>query len=72
METQIRTSKQYLTFREAAALYPFSESSLRYLRHHGDTNGFNTCISKVGRRVLLDVAAFESWLDGQRDTVQAA
>lgn len=72
METQIRTSRQYLTFREAAGIYPFTESSLRYLRYHGETNGFNSCIRKVGRRVLLDVAEFESWLDTQRDTAPRA
>lgn len=72
METQPQPPKQYMTFREAAAIYPFTESSFRYHRHQGNSNGFNSCIRKVGRRVLLDVAAFEVWLDTQRDTAPRA
>ena len=72
MENSPIVAGRYLTFREASTVFPFTESSFRWLRHNGHKNGFNSCIRKVGRRVLLDVVSFETWLDGQRDTVKAA
>jgi hypothetical protein len=57
-----------LTFRQAAERYPaFSESALRWLRFNGCENGFDACVIKLGRRVLLDTEAFERWLETHRD-----
>ncbi len=57
-----------LTFRQAAERYPaFSEAALRWLRFNGNENGFDDCVIKLGRRVLLDTAAFERWLESHRD-----
>jgi hypothetical protein len=54
---------RYLTFRQAAERYlAFSEAGLRWLRFNGTQNGFNACVIKIGRRVLLDTDAFEPWL----------
>jgi len=57
------TSLEALTFRQAAERYPaFSEAALRWLRFNGTQNGFDACVIKIGRRVLLDTEAFERWL----------
>lgn len=57
------TILEALTFRQAAARYPaFTESAFRWLRFNGIETGFDTCVIKVGRRVLLDTEAFERWL----------
>ena len=52
---------RYVSFRQAAGRYPFTEAGFRWLRFN-DTDGFNTCVIKVGRRVLIDTERFESWL----------
>ena len=60
--------KRLLTFKQAAELYPaFTESAFRWMRFNGDSNGFNACVRKVGRRVLLDADSFERWLDEQQE-----
>ena len=35
---------------------------LRHLIFHGKTNGFSAVVRRVGRRVLLDEAAFFAWV----------
>lgn len=37
---------------------------LRHLVFFENTNGFNKVIRRVGRRVLIDEAAFFAWVDG--------
>jgi hypothetical protein len=44
--------------------YP-STASLRNLIFHGRTNGFDACIRRVGRRVLIKEDAFFAWVDQQ-------
>lgn len=41
-------------------------SGLRHLIFHAKSNGFDACIVRAGRRVLIDEAAFFAWLDKQR------
>ncbi len=38
---------------------------LRHLIFNAKTNGFDRVIRRVGRRVLVDEAAFFDWLDTQ-------
>lgn len=58
--------KRFATFKQTARQYPaFSESSLRWLRFNGGENGFNVCVRKIGRKVFLDLDAFERWIDEQ-------
>ena len=38
---------------------------LRHLVFHADSNGFDRCIRRVGRRVLIDEAAFFQWVEAQ-------
>lgn len=40
---------------------------LRHLIFHAETNGFKKCIRRVGRRVLIDEAAYFSWVEAQKD-----
>ena len=55
-----------MTFKQAAKHYPaFTEPSLRWLRFNGDVNGFNRCVRKVGRRVILNTELFDVWLNDQ-------
>lgn len=38
---------------------------LRHLVFHAKTNGFERCVRRVGRRVLIDERAFLDWVDAQ-------
>lgn len=41
------------------------EGGLRHLIFHANKNGFDRVVRRVGRRVLIDEAAFFSWVDAQ-------
>ncbi len=43
-----------------------SIGGLRHLIFYAKTNGFHECIRRVGRRVLIDEAAFFVWVDRQK------
>jgi len=43
----------------------FTQSSIRWLLFNSKENGFSSCVVRVGRRVLIDLDLFESWLDNQ-------
>ena len=38
---------------------------LRHLIFFAETNGFNKVVRRIGRRVLIDEAAFFDWVDSQ-------
>ena len=40
---------------------------IRHLIHHRNTNGFDVVIRRVGRRVLIDEAAFFTWVSQRGD-----
>lgn len=48
-------------------LYPgvFTEASIRWLIFNEKTNGFCSCVRRVGRKVLIDLDEFESWIRKQ-------
>ncbi len=39
------------------------KGGLRYLIFHAKSNGFDTVIRRIGRRVLIDEAAFFAWVE---------
>ncbi len=58
--------KRYAAVKQIPALYPaFTESSLRWLIFNENQNGFNNCIRRAGRKILVDLDGFESWIDHQ-------
>ena len=42
-----------------------TQSGLRYWIFHAKTNGFDKVLRRVGRRVLIDEAAFFEWVNNQ-------
>lgn len=57
-------SVRFVTVRQLANApgWP-SESALRALIFHADSNGLAPAIRRVGRRVLVDVEVFWRWVD---------
>ena len=46
----------------------FTESSLRWLIFNAKENGLESAIVRIGRRVYLDMDAFDRWLDTQAES----
>ncbi|CAB4128464.1 hypothetical protein UFOVP270_16 [uncultured Caudovirales phage] len=66
------TEKRLATIKKIPILYPdaFTESSIRWLVFNEKQNGFSKCIRRIGRKVLIDLDSFESWIDTQDGRVQ--
>ncbi|MDR3386220.1 MAG: DNA-binding protein [Rudaea sp.] len=61
---------QFFKVEQFASKYPaFTPSSLRWLLFNRANNGLDAAVIQLGRRVLIDEAAFVAWL---RDHRQAA
>ena len=55
-----------LTVRQFSQKHPaFPEGGLRYNIFHADINGFNKCIRRIGRKILIDEAEMFRWIDAQ-------
>ena len=67
MNTKIENpSRRLCTVKNLPNHYPdanFTESSIRYLIFHAKENGFDNCIIRIGRKLLIDLDAFEEYLD---------
>jgi len=44
---------------------------LRHLIFYGPTNGFDKCVRRVGRRILIDEQAFFEWVNSQNQGTEA-
>lgn len=40
---------------------------LRHLVFHAKSNGFDKCIRRIGKRVLIDEPAYFAWVDEQSE-----
>ena len=64
----MKAPRRLSTVKKLPLLYPdasFTESSVRWLIFNSRENGFDSCIRRIGRKVLIDVEAFEEWLDNK-------
>ncbi len=63
-----------LSVADFATQSPFTENQIRWWLFHRASNGLDNfgAIVKVGRRVYIDVAAFERWIDSQQHGKAAA
>ncbi len=60
-------TKRLSTVKKIPAHYngAFTEASIRWLIFNEQTNGFSKCIRRLGRKVLVDLDAFEQWIEEQ-------
>jgi hypothetical protein len=69
MITPSNMPSRLLTVKQLPSHYPaFSEGAIRWLIFNEKENGFNRCVRRIGRKILIDLNKFESWIDGQGDT----
>jgi len=62
------TARRLSTVRNLPTHYPdagFTESSIRWLIFNAHENGFTQCVRRAGRKVLIDLDAFENWMDDE-------
>ena len=61
---------EFLTVKQYAERYPWpSESALRWMIFRSSTNGMESALIRVGRRIILDVAAFNVWVRNQEKEI---
>lgn len=54
---------EYFTFDQMSKRFPiFSEGALRWHRMK-NTNNFNKCTRKIGRRIIISLIDFQEWMD---------
>jgi hypothetical protein len=69
MNDTIAPSKRYIPVADWATHHQWPPiGGLRHLIFHADTNGFNKVVKRVGRRVLIDEAAFFDWVESQNQS----
>jgi hypothetical protein len=57
-------NSRWLTVKQAAKVFPFSENGLRWLIFKKQPD-FLHCIRKVGSRILINSAALDDWINHQ-------
>jgi len=59
--------KRFAPPKKIPSLFPgaFTESSIRWLIFNEKINGFSCCVKRIGRKVLIDIDEFESWVSKQ-------
>lgn len=62
----IHEDDEYLTVAQLSKRYPvFTVGSIRHIMYKRHENGFNRCIRKIGKKVIISVKDFKVWLDSQ-------
>ncbi|OJW52222.1 MAG: hypothetical protein BGO67_05350 [Alphaproteobacteria bacterium 41-28] len=61
----------YVTIRQLTTSHPaFTEGGIRALIFRADRNGFNSCIRRIGRKILISKSAFSRWIEAQNEEVR--
>lgn len=56
--------KTFLTVNQTAERFPaFTRAGLRYLIFNAHTNGFDTCLRRIGRKVLICEEEFYEYIN---------
>jgi len=64
--TTVVKNKRYSTVKDMPKHYSsFTISSKRWLIFNEKTNGFAQCIKRLGKKILIDLDAFEEWVNKQ-------
>lgn len=62
-QTQEQSKTRFIPVAKWNSYHPWPpQGGLRYLIFHEKTNGFDSCVIRAGRTVLIDEEAFIAWL----------
>lgn len=62
------SNKRLSSVKNLPSRYPdagLTESSIRWLIFNAKENGFNHCVCRAGRKVLIDLDLFEDWMSNE-------
>lgn len=59
-------SRNLKTVSQFAADSPFTEAQIRWWVFNAATNGLQSAVVRIGRRVYIDVDGFDRWIDAQQ------
>ncbi|MCX7123094.1 MAG: hypothetical protein NTV32_05415 [Gammaproteobacteria bacterium] len=61
----ITTTRRWVSVKRMPEIYPetVKESTIRWLVFNEHQNGFHQCVRRIGGKVLIDLDAFEAWVD---------
>lgn len=58
----------YVTIRQLTTSNPaFTEGGIRALIFRSKSNGFDSCIRRIGRKILISKSAFSQWIEIQNE-----
>ena len=58
---------KFLTIKQYAQRYPYpSENSIRWMIFHSESNGIESALIRVNRRIIIDLDAFNLWMRSQK------
>ncbi len=61
----------FVTIRQLTTSNPaFTEGGIRALIFRAKYNGFNSCIRRIGRKILISKSAFARWIEAQNGEMQ--
>ena len=61
----------YITIRQLTTSNPaFTEGGIRALIFRSKSNGFDSCIRRIGRKILISKSAFSHWIEAQNRKVR--
>ncbi|HCC24934.1 MAG TPA: hypothetical protein DEP85_05445, partial [Holosporales bacterium] len=61
----------FVTIRQLTTSNPaFTEGGIRALIFRSKSNGFNSCIRRIGRKILISKSAFSCWIEDQNGGVR--
>jgi len=61
----------FVTIRQLTTSNPaFTEGGIRALIFRAKTNGFDSCIHRIGRKILISKSAFSHWIEAQNGEVR--
>ena len=66
----VMTNKRWAPVKRMPDIYNGSvkESTIRWLIFNEHQNGFHQCVRRIGGKVLIDLDAFEAWVDSGKTT----
>lgn len=64
---QTKPQARLASVKNTAEIYKdaFTVAGLRWLIFNSSRTGFDQCLKRVGRKILIDLDAFEKWIDQQ-------
>ncbi len=62
-----QNKKQYKTVKQIAESYDgFTESAIRFILFNRKQNKFDSCVRKIGRKILISENDFLQWIENHK------